>query len=290
MEEICMREMKSKEKNICIVVNKSSDAAHKQLKSFSNVHEFTARSSKTKEITTAKHLFVVSDSMGVSDIAQFVSHANSTHQLKAFFIKEDINSAWIPRILDMANLRTLKNLVVFSDWNVPKRILTAWKYNLQEIFIADAAVFGDNLYVQDCALNTFIIPFEKTRPLRNIPVKCRRDFLISEEGANISWDAFNVDFDLDLLREIIEPDRIAGCKLDKMKRDTQFGKAVSNLRKRYKVSQNDVKGLSDRQVRRIENGEFATLKSLESLADAHGLPIDAYLAGVAKEISRLHSL
>lgn len=284
-----MQEINSREKNICVVVNGMSPAARKHLGNANYVHEFSANSIKSKVVSQARHLFVVSNSIGVSDLTKFVSHANSTHQLKSFLINEDSYAAWIPRILDMAGLRTLKNLLVFSDWAVPKRIIEAWKYGNENLLIADAAVFDDKLYVQDCALNTFIIPFEKTKPLRKIPVKNRRDFSISQEGASISWDAFDVEFDIDLLREIIEPERIAGCKLTGMAMDAMFGKAVANFRKQSKVSQNDVKGLSDRQVRRIENGEFATLKSIENLANAHGLPLDVYLTSIAKEIARLHS-
>jgi len=44
--------------------------------------------------------------------------------------------------------------------------------------------------------------------------------------------------------------------------------------------------LTDRQVRRIEAGKHATLKSLEILASAHGMSLNQYLNAIARYVHK----
>ncbi|MCY7333484.1 MAG: helix-turn-helix domain-containing protein [Pseudanabaena sp. CAN_BIN31] len=51
-----------------------------------------------------------------------------------------------------------------------------------------------------------------------------------------------------------------------------FGKAIATLRKKYKLRQSDIIGLSERQVSRIEKGEGSTkADTLRLFAKAHGM-------------------
>ena len=58
------------------------------------------------------------------------------------------------------------------------------------------------------------------------------------------------------------------------------------LAQAIEVKQSDIKGLSERQVRRIEKGEGTTFESLRRLAAAHGLDLKKYLDEVAKMIEK----
>ncbi len=73
-------------------------------------------------------------------------------------------------------------------------------------------------------------------------------------------------------------------KFDSLKSEHNqiFGKAIATLRKQHKLRQSDIIGLSDRQVRRIEQGDGSTkVDTLRLFAQAHGMELDAYLDAVA---------
>ncbi len=64
-----------------------------------------------------------------------------------------------------------------------------------------------------------------------------------------------------------------------------FANLIATLRKQYKLHQSDIIGLSERQVRRIEQGYGCTkVDTLRLFAKAHGMELDAYLDAVADAI------
>ncbi len=284
-----MREMIKEECEMRIVANDSESIVRKHLSGFAQIEFIGSESKKNKISASSKNLFLISNSLGVNDLAPLIHSANNKHQLKALLIREEQNQNWITRILDMADLRTLRNLLVFSNWVVPKRILTAWRYGVQDKLIADAAVFDDQLYVQDCALNTIVVPFASIKALSRIPKNKRREFSISEEGAIIEWAEFDTQFDLEILQITLNPELGNKYLLQKIAHDELFGKAIANIRYKKNLGQRDILGLSERQVRRIENGESASLKCLEALAQAHQLPLKEYLNLLANETQKIRT-
>ncbi len=284
-----MREMIKEEFDMRIVANDSESIVRKHLNGFTQIEFIGSEGKKNKISASSKNLFLISNSLGVNDLAPIIHSANNKHQLKALLIREEQNQNWITRILDMADLRTLRNLLVFSNWIVPKRILTAWKYGAQDKLIADAAVFDDQLYVQDCALNTIVVPFASIKALGRIPKNKRREFLISEEGASIEWPEFETEFDLEILQIALNPELGNKYRLQELAQDEIFGKAVSSIRQKMNITQDTIAGLSERQVRRIENGEKASLKSIEALSKAHHLPLKEYLNLLATETQKIRT-
>ena len=64
----------------------------------------------------------------------------------------------------------------------------------------------------------------------------------------------------------------------------RFGEAIYIVRKKAGLRQPDIKGLSERQVRRIENGERPRVGSLGRRAEAHGMTLNGYLNEIARTI------
>ena len=82
-------------------------------------------------------------------------------------------------------------------------------------------------------------------------------------------------------------------KFDSLKSEHNqvFGKAIATLRKQHKLRQSDIIGLSDRQVRRIEQGDGSTkVDTLRLFAKAHGMELDAYLDAVADAIVNIPTI
>lgn len=287
MGDESMSRLREKEQDMCILVNDPTAADMELFSEFAHTHYLP--NFKDWDIGHAKDVFVISSAVGLVDVADVIHRANDAHRLRAILIREEINQNWVPRMLANAQLRTLRNLLVHSGWEVPQRVLTAWKFGAQEKLIADAAVFGDQLFVQDCALNTFQLSFDSSKALSKIPVAERGRFSISKEGSHISWPAVDIDLDLDSIRVILDPAEAAKAKARRMNHNQWFGAAIASYRKRNNLTQRDIIGLSDRQVRRIEGGDHASIKSLEALASAHGLSLGEYLNEISKEAQQIKS-
>ena len=246
------------------------------------IHSF--RYSKDVNIDLAHNVFVMANARELEEIADFVRRANESKKLRAIMVRQDTHQNWITQLLAKADLRTLRNMIVHSGRDVPRRVLTAWQYGAQDQLIADAAVFDDRLYVLNCALKRYEISFESIKSLARIPKKDRDNFIISEEGSHISWTKYDVDLDLDSIRVVVDPVAARKAQVKKLAHDKRFGGAIARLRKAKGLLQNQILGLTDRQVRRIEAGEHVTLKSLEILAKAHGMLLNQYLNEAARHV------
>lgn len=274
-----MPKLNKQDTEMCIVIN---DPAAKELFSdFENTYHFSKLDEK--RLRLAKHIFVISTALELKNTAEIIREANNAHRLRAIFVYQETNQNWITQILDRAHLRTLRNLLVHSDWNIPRRVLTAWKYGAQENLIADAAIIDNNLFVLDCALNTHEIPVRCIPALSRINGKDQNQFVVSEEGSHITWPNYDLDINLDSIRLALDPREADKASARRLVHDQWFGEAIARFRKNKQLRQDQISGLSDRQLRRIEGGEHTTVKSLERLASAHGLSLGNYLTCLAEQ-------
>ena len=234
----------------------------------------------------ALNVFVLAQAIELPDVSYFVSIANRRHQLRALFVRDDVNARWLPYWFERAGLRTLRNTLVHSDWTLPRRVLTAWLHGAQNELIADANVSDDYLFVISCALDRYEIPFDKVPALKSIAKAERSTFEIDEDGSFLHWPGPDIHIDLDAIRASIDPQWRERALAAKTIRDRRYGAAITRLRAARGVKQSDIKGLSERQVRRIEKGEGTTFESLRRLAAAHGLDLNEYLDEVARMIEK----
>lgn len=283
-----MPRLEEQEREMCILVNDQDAAATDIFGSFGHTH-YTSEFDNL-DITHAKNVFVISSAVGLESISRITRQANDARRLRAFLIREEAHQNWVTRILDRINLRTLRNMAVHSGYEVPIRILTAWKYGQEHKLIADAAVFGDSLFVLDCAMDTYELPFDALTALKSIPKDQRDHFVVSEEGSHISWPRQDVDIDLESIKVALCPEEAEKSRAKAMLHDQWLGEAIERLRKSMKLKQSEISGLSDRQVRRIETGEqHASVESLEHLAKAHKMNLNNYLSKLgelAQEIKK----
>ena len=83
---------------------------------------------------------MLSDASTLHRVADCVSAANKVHRLVALLVNNDVGSSWFPHFLHTAGIRILRNMVVFSDDELPVRVLNAWALGGEHDFIADATV------------------------------------------------------------------------------------------------------------------------------------------------------
>lgn len=244
--------------------------------------------SDSQDLESAINLFVLASATGLPEIADIVRSANQKHHLRVLFIREDIDPTWMPQMFDRANLRVMRNTLVHTNSVVPKRVMNAWTMGAQEQLIADATVIGDRLLVLSCAMEKLEVPFDYLPALKQISINDRSNFTIDDDGSCLYWEDADIHLDLEAFRCATTPEWKQKFEALKSEHNQVFGKAIASLRKRHKLRQSDIIGLSDRQVRRIEQGEGSTkVDTLRLFAKAHSMELDAYLDAVASAISHI---
>lgn len=221
------------------------------------------------------------------DVSDFVSVANRRHQLRALLVRDDMTPSSIPQMFERAGLRIMRNTVVHSDPSIPRRVLTAWTQNAQDELIAKASVSEDRLFVLSCALEPYEVAFDSIAALKRIPTSDRAKFTVDEDGSYIHWPNPDIHVDLDAIRAATDPEARAKAEIAKASHDRRYGAAIAKVRLAAGLNQSDIKGPSERQVRRIEKGEGTTFDALRLLASAHKMRLDEYLHEVSANLAPL---
>ncbi len=233
----------------------------------------------------ARDIFVLTSVADLPTVSDFVRAANHRNHLRTLFVREDDNAQFLPQILYEAKLKSSRNILVHSTKDVPKRVLTAWSLGCPDQLIANAQIVGDELFVMACDHTLFRVDFAEMPALGRIPFQQRSSFTISSEGSYIHWPEVDVHIDLDAIRYLKDETWREKKDREKLMYDLRFGEAVAALRKQYGLKQTDIRGLSERHVRRIEKGERTKIGTLAILAKSHGLPLKEYLNKIAEMLS-----
>ncbi len=238
-----------------------------------------------QSLESVLNLFVLTSATRLAEVADVVRAANQKHHLRGLFIREDVDSKWLPQMFDRANLRVMRNTFVYANSDIPKRVINAWVMSAQDQLIANAIVIDDSLLVFSCEMEKFEVPFSSLPALQQIPLENRRNFIVADDGSYLYWETEDIHLDLEAFRWATDPEWKQKFEALKLIHNQVFGKAIAQIRKLHKLRQADILGLSDRQVRRIEQGEGSTkIDTLKLFAKAHGMEINDYLNAVAEAI------
>jgi hypothetical protein len=230
-----------------------------------------------------QHLFVLCSALHLPDSAKFVSAMNQEHRLQVLFVRTDV-PALLPQMLDRAGLRSIRNMLVHSDSSVPNRVLSAWLRNAQSELIAEATVAGDRLIVVSCEPKRYEVGFDQMLALKKIARQYRNTFELAEDGSFIHWPSADIHLDLDAIRVVIDPKWRKKSERIRQKHSREYGAAIAALRSDHGFKQTDIRGVSERQLRRIEESGAVSLRTMEHLARAHRMTLDHYMDAVARKL------
>jgi hypothetical protein len=242
------------------------------------------RSRSLRAARRYQHLFVLCSALHLPEVAKFVSEMNREHRLQALFVRNDVDSAWLPRVLERAGLRTFRNMFVHSNSAVPNRVLAAWQHNAQAELIADATVADDWLIVVSCEPKTYEVRFDQMPALKKIAPHQRRNFEIAEDGSFIWWPSADIHLDLDAMRTVTDPAWRKRARRMRQTHGRAYGMAIASLRKEHGLRQTDIQGVSERQLRRMEESGAVSVHTMEQLAKSHGMTLAEYLDELAHKL------
>lgn len=149
--------------------------------------------------------------------------------------------------------------------------------------IIDAYTVGDSLLVRGPKHRLLRVHMDALTSLRNKPRAVRQKFEIDPDGSFLFWPDLDVHLGWNQFLQATDPTEFRKSQQKSEQFNRLYGAAIKKLRETAGISQSKIQGLTDRQVRRIEQGESrATAKSLTCFAKAHGLEMNAYLDALAK--------
>jgi hypothetical protein len=151
--------------------------------------------------------------------------------------------------------------------------------------IIDAYLSGDTLVVLGPAGRILRVPVSQVPALVDQPPEVLRNFEIDPDGSFVYWPGLDVHLGWEQFRQAAEPDELLKARQRSDAFNERYGAAIRRVRKAAGVSQSRVEGLTDRQLRRIEQGVCrATIAAIRALARAHGLDANTYMEKVAEAI------
>ena len=176
-----------------------------------------------------------------------------------------------------------REVYIAPDANAVGRMVFARQAKAVATLIASATIEDGKLIVWSCEPRRYAVAAAEIPALATMTPSTLADFEVSESGSRIHWKAGDVDLNLDGIRSYADPDVRRQHEAIRRKDAARYARAIRTLREERGLKQTDIKGLSERQVRRLEEGDTLPHSStLNKLATAHGTSIDAYLAELAK--------
>lgn len=169
------------------------------------------------------------------------------------------------------------------DEHAVRRLVNARLVGAEQRYIASALIEGDKLVVWSCEPKRYEIRASEIRALAHMSAADLPNFELSESGSALHWNVGDVDLNLDGILYYVDPK--VRREQDKASREeaARYAGAIRTLREEHGLNQADIAGLTERQVRRVEQGESTPRSAtLRKLAAAHGLSLDQYLKELAK--------
>ena len=149
--------------------------------------------------------------------------------------------------------------------------------------IIDAYAVGDALLVRGPKHRILHVPMKALPSLRDKPRAVQRKFEIDPDGSFLHWPDLDVHLGWNQLLQAVDPEEFRKVQQRSTEFNQRYGGAIRKLREQAGIPQSKIPGLTERQIRRIEQGESrATSGALAALAKAHGLDTNAYLDKLAK--------
>ncbi|MEZ6116892.1 MAG: helix-turn-helix transcriptional regulator [Pirellulaceae bacterium] len=102
--------------------------------------------------------------------------------------------------------------------------------------------------------------------------------MASHADAHYGWEQF---------RQLIDPTTALKAQQRSVTFNQKYGAAIRALREEHDFKQSDIKGVTERHLRRVEHGEQPASKAiLQALADVTGLSLEDYLKELASRLRR----
>jgi hypothetical protein len=196
----------------------------------------------------------------------------------------------VARWMRSTNIRSENRLHVINvkDLEAPRvaellgRVCFALGQEGSRGIIIDAYLLGDRVFVRGPKHRMLEIPLDSIGALKGQPKAAVRNFTIDPDGSFIYWPDLDAHLGWNQLLQAVDPAELRKAQQRSAGFNQRYGAAVRKVREAAGILQSKVEGLTERQLRRIEQGESrATTAAITTLAKAHGLDDNTYMERLA---------
>jgi hypothetical protein len=171
---------------------------------------------------------------------------------------------------------------ITQDASCIRRLLIAQHRDVPFEGIVDAYRLEDKLVLLLGDLSTRTFPIPRIPELRRLPAEQLDAFELDEDGSFLHWPDEDLHFGVSQLLQAVDPSYLADVEIQRFRASAAIGESISALRERHGLRQADIVGLSERQVRRIEQGvSRLTGDAARSFAAALGMKLENLLEHLA---------
>jgi hypothetical protein len=171
---------------------------------------------------------------------------------------------------------------VSASVDTVRRILKAHALGAEKELVASAEIENGMLSVWSCEPKVYHCATSEIPALAALGSRALGRMEISGSGSRIHWPDGDIDLDMDAIREFADPAVRQATECKYRAEAARYGAAIRRIRETEGLRQGSIPGLSEREVRRLENGEVQPhLDTLKKLAKAHRSSLSDYMTKLA---------
>jgi len=170
-------------------------------------------------------------------------------------------------------------------WSLLRRLASTVETADSQARIFDAKVEGGVLHVISPDFNRLDVPIALVPQFKSVDASRINRFEIDEDGSFIYWPELDLHLGWTQLQQLVNPEAALKASQKNQDFNTRYGKAVQKVRQQAGLKPGAISGISEKQLRRIENGECRlTGNAIQALSQAHKLTPNKYMTKLAEAL------
>lgn len=213
----------------------------------------------------------------------------STGGSTRYLVVVDIPDQVLPRMYSTLDLRRPDQRVhATRDSGVIRRLLVATARRDPVLGIVDAYAWDETLTLVTGDFEFRSFPLDRVPRIAELPLEEWDQFEINVDGSHLHWPAGDIHLGVSQILQSADPMYLADIAIERNRQD-HTGAALRRLREEGGLRQADITGLSERQVRRIEDGiSRLRVETAEKFATAFGIDLGILLDRIGRYAGEIH--
>ncbi len=249
---------------------------------------------KPSSSSRGEYLIVSSEELDEEFVENFREHASNATRLLVFLSEGASTDTVVAKIVDLQIRTSERFCVIEAKFGCGKshisnlalsflrRLASALEAGAPEERILEARIEDGTLRAISPQFDRLDISLGKIAKATNTDPSKLHNFEIDDDGSFIYWPSADVHLGWHQLQQLVNPEAALKTSQKSEEFNKRYGKAIQKIREQAGLALSDIKGISDKQLRRIESGESrATSNAIDVLSKAHGLSASEYMAKVA---------
>lgn len=215
------------------------------------------------------------------------NEGSSTDRLMSRLVDLQIRTPQRFYVFDTAFGHGKSDFTMTSVYSIFKRLTPIHEGQDNHERILDVKIDDDILHVTSSSFNRLDIPIRLIAKFRNQEPSEIREFEIDDDGFYVYWPKLDVHLGWAQLNQLINPEAALKASQKSQTFNKRYGRAVQKKREQEGLKADNISGLSEKQLRRIERGECRlTSNAIEALAKAHKLTPNEYMGKLSEALSK----